>query len=483
MKRILIVALLLGVLTAKAQDITGSWLGTLPVNANVNLRLVFNISHNADSSYSASFDSPDQKAFNLNCGKTYRAKDSVFIDMPVINGSYKGKWNGQDGIIGIFKQNGRTLPLSLSRITPEQKMALSGPAEKVRPQTPKPPFNYYTEDVEYDNAAKTIHYGATFTRPNGAGKFPAVIIISGSGTQDRNGSMMNGHKPYWVLADYLTKNGIAVLRVDDRGAGKSSLGPDPAKLTSVDFSYDVENSLNYLESRQDVDKKHIGLIGHSEGGMIAPMVAVRRKDVSFIVLWAGPGVSGAKILAKQQAESLKLAGLSDEALAAYAVLNQHIMDTIALAPSVSVLDTMISAYFTRWKARQTPAVISATLATGNNLLGKDIFSIYNLFYTNAWLHFFVGYDPAPTLSRVKCPVLALAGAKDKQVDPEQNLSAIKAALIKGGNKDFEVTEIPNLNHLFQDADTGYWTEYESIDETVSPAAMKIISDWIKLHTK
>jgi len=294
---------------------------------------------------------------------------------------------------------------------------------------------------------------------------------------------MNGHKPYWVLADYLTKNGIAVLRVDDRGAGKSSVGPDINNKTTLDFSYDVETSLNYLETRMDVDKKHIGLIGHSEGGEIAPMVAARRKDVNFIVLWAGPGVSGAKVLAKQQIAAIKLAGLNDDALAAYAVLNQHILDTIAFAPSVSVLDTMISGYFTQWKAQQTPEVLKAALVNGNNILGKDILSIYNSFYTNAWLHFFVTYDPAPTLSKVKCPVLALNGAKDKQVDPEQNLSAIKAALTKGGNKDFQVIEVPNLNHLFQDANTGYWTEYESIDETVSPAVMKIISDWIKLHTK
>lgn len=480
MKKLVLAALLLGTFTAKAQDIAGSWAGSLKVSAGISLHLVFNITHTGDT-YSATFDSPDQKVFNIGCGKTYLKGDSVVIDIPVINGNYKGLWNGRDSISGIYSQNGGKISLRLGHITAEQKIALSG--EKVRPQTPKPPFGYYSEDVEYDNADKTIHYGATFTRPNGAGKYPAVIIISGSGTQDRNGSMMNGHKPYWVLADYLTKNGIAVLRVDDRGAGKSTLGPDPMKLTSVDFSHDVENSLNYLESRPDVNRAHIGLIGHSEGGAIAPMVAVRRSDVSFIVLLAGPGVSGAQIIAMQGDGGLRLQGLNEGTIAAFHDLNQHMLDMVATAPNIAVLDSSIATYYRQWKAKQHKSTLDSLNLNNDAVLQQGLFPQENKLYSQAWMHFFLAYNPATALSKVTCPVLALNGSKDKQVDARQNLTAIKEILTQSGNKDFKTIEIPNVNHLFQDANTGYWNEYESIDETMSPAAMKIISDWIKLHTK
>jgi uncharacterized protein len=480
MRKLLIAALLIGTFAAKAQDIAGSWAGPINVAAGINLHLVFNITHTGDT-YSATFDSPDQKVFNIPCGKTTLTKDSVFIDIPRIRGNYKGAWNGKDSISGSFSQGSRTMQLNVGRITTTQKAALN--EGKVRPQTPKPPYGYYSEDVEYDNADKTLHYGATFTRPDGEGKYPAVIIITGSGPQDRDGTMMNGHKPYWVLADYLTKNGIAVLRVDDRGVGKSTLGPNPAALTTVDFSHDVENSLNYLESRPDVDKAHIGLVGHSEGGAIAPMVAARRSDVSFIVLWAGPGVTGAQIIAKQGVEAMQMQGLNAGTLVAFNDLNEHMLNMIATAPNVAVLDTSIATYYRQWKARQRQGTLDSLHYNSDAALQQELIPQENGLYKNAWMRFFLGYDPATALSKVKCPVLALNGAKDKQVDPQQNLAAIKEILTQSGNKDFKVVEIPNLNHLFQDANTGSWTEYESIDETVSPVAMKIISDWIKLHTK
>lgn len=482
MKKLIVAALLMGSFAAKAQDIAGNWAGSLKVSAGISLHLVFNIKQSGDT-YSASFDSPDQKVFNIGCGKTTLTKDSIFIEIPVLNGGYKGAWNGKDSISGIYRQNGGKLPLNLGRITAQQKAALSTTNEKVRPQTPKPPYGYFSEDVEYDNADKTLHYGATFTRPDGVGKYPAVIIISGSGTQDRNGDMLNGHKPYWVLADYLTKNGIAVLRVDDRGAGKSSLGPDPLKVTTIDFSHDVENSLNYLESRRDVDRAHIGLIGHSEGGAIAPMVAARRNDVSFIVLMAGPGVPGAQIIAMQGDGGLHLQKFNDGTIAAFHDLNQHMLNMVATAPDVAVLDSSIATYFRQWKARQQKSTLDSLRLADNNVLQQGLFPQENALYNQAWMRYFLGYDPAVALSKVTCPVLAVNGAKDKQVDAAQNLTAIKEILTRSGNRDFKTVAIPNLNHLFQDAGTGYWNEYESIDETMSPVVMKIISDWIKIHTK
>jgi len=460
----------------KAQDITGSWLGGLQIHG-ITLHLVFNVRKTSDTGYTATFDSPDQKAFGIACNTVYFKKDSVAIGVITIGGGYNGHWDGKDSISGTFKQGSRGFPIGLKRMTAAQKAALS--QNVVRAQTPKAPFGYYSEDVEYDNADKSLHYGATFTRPNGDGKYPAVIIISGSGTQDRNGTML-GHQPYWVLADYLTKNGIAVLRVDDRGAGKSSLGPDIKNRTSLDFSYDVETSLNYLETRVDVDKKHLGLIGHSEGGEIAPMVAARRKDVIFIVLWAGPALMGAQISTEQSALELKQNGVDSLSVAAASQLNLKILGLFTSATQ-EILDQKIPPVFEAWKKEQSPKTLAAlNIGSGS---GNDIAKTYDSSYNNGWIRFFMTYDPAPTLAKVKCPVLAINGEKDTQVIAAENLSRIKEVLTKSGNKDFEVKAIPGLNHLMQTAHTGYVSEYESLPETMSPVAMNIISEWIKLHTK
>lgn len=461
----------------KAQDITGSWAGAISVGG-VKLHLVFNIKKTSDTGYSSTFDSPDQKAFGIACSSTYVKKDSLFIGMAIIKGGYKGLFAGNDSVSGVFTQGPGKRPLGIKKITDAEKASLS--ADKVRPQTPKQPYGYYSEEVEYDNADKSLHYGATFTRPDGDRKYPAVIIISGSGTQDRNGTMM-GHQPYWVLADYLTKNGIAVLRVDDRGAGKSSLGPDINQKTSVDFSYDVEASLNYLETRPDVNKKHLGLIGHSEGGMIAPMVAARRKDVSFIVLWGGPGVSGAQILAEQSARALKERGVDSVSVAAYKKLHFSILSLFAMSATQADLDQQIPPVVEAWKKDQTQKTLDALNIPNTTM--DNILKNYDGLYDSGWLRFFISYDPAIALSKVKCPVLAVTGEKDTQVNAAENLGRIKEVLTKSGNKDFEVKAIPGVNHLFQTAKTGDVSEYEQITETMSPVAMNIICSWIKIHVK
>jgi dienelactone hydrolase len=479
MKKLLIaVVALCGLNSLKAQDIAGSWMGLIPAGA-VKLHLVFNIKKTSDTSYTATFDSPDQKAFGIACSKTYLKKDSIFIDIAIINGGYKGLWDGKGGITGVYHQRGGTMGLNLKAITEAEKADLS--KDPVRAQTPKKPYGYYTEDVEYDNADKSLHYGATFTRPDGPGKYPAVIIISGSGTQDRDGTIF-GHKLYWVVADYLTKNGIAVLRVDDRGAGKSTMG-DLKNATSRDLSYDVETSLNYLETRIDVDKKHLGLIGHSEGGMIAPMVAARRKDVSFIVLWAGSLVGGEQINIEQNAYALSKRGIDSISVNAFKELHKQILDLFTAVADESALNQKITPVFDAWKKAQTQKTLDALYVKDNSIIGNDIFKIYDGLYDMPWMRYFITYKPEEDLSKVKCAVLAVNGEKDTQVDAKTNLAAVKAILTKNGNKDFEVKALPGLNHLLQTAGTGDLSEYEKIDETISPVALNFISDWIKLHIK
>jgi hypothetical protein len=474
----IVVACIFAFVEVKAQDITGSWVGSITVGGT-NLHLVFNIKKTADTSYSSTFDSPDQKAFGIPCDKTFLKKDSLFVGIATIGGGYTGVWDEKDGISGTYKQGGGKIALALKRISEADKADLG--KDLVRPQTPKPPFPYYSEDVEYDNANKSLHYGATFTRPNGDGKYPAVIIISGSGTQDRDGTMMKGHKPYWVLADYLSRNGIAVLRVDDRGAGKSSLGDSINNKTSLDFSYDVETSLNYLGTRTDVDKKHLGLIGHSEGGMIAPMVAARRKDVNFIVLWGGPVVGGATILAEQYANSLVQQGVDTGAVNSFEKVHLQILKMFATSPDKKTFDTSAMKAFNTWEKAQPQKTLDALNVHGD--MTPKILKLYNSMYEAPWIHYFVSYDPEKDLSKVKCAVLAIIGEKDTQVNAAENLAATKRILTAAGNKNVEVKALPGLNHLLQTAGTGQVDEYSEIQETMSPMAMKIISDWIKLQTK
>ncbi len=482
MKKILLLIILLAAFSSqlKAQGITGSWLGSIAVSG-INLRLAFNIKKTGDTVYSSTFDSPDQKAFGIPASKTYEKNDSVYIEIAAAGIHFKGALTPKHELFGTFKQGSASFPLEMRYLTSQQSAELA--KDPLRPQTPKPPYGYYSEDVSYKNAKDTsLYYGATFTRPNGKGKYPAVVIISGSGTQDRDGTLF-GHKLYLVLADYLTKNGIAVLRIDDRGAGKSSLGKDFRNATSLDFSYDVETSLNYLETRDDVDKKHLGLIGHSEGGIIAPMVAARRRDVSFIILWGAPAIGGIKTLDDQNYYGLRKAGIDSLSAMAFVDLGKQIFEQFKVAVSTKELDKKIITIFTDWKLKESPLVLSALKVNNSSIIGKDILSLYNGLYSLPWMRFFLNYNPSSDLGKIKCPVLAVNGKLDTQVDARDNLSVITQILTKSGNRNFETVAIPGLNHLLQPALTGDFSEYAKIDTTMSPVAMDIICRWIKLHAK
>ena len=326
----------------------------------------------------------------------------------------------------------------------------------------------------YKNADSSLQYGATFTKPAQGSNFPTVIIISGSGTQDRDGTMF-GHKTYAVLADLLTKQGIAVLRVDDRGAGKSSLGPNPSKITSVDFAGDVNNSIQYLLSRSDVDKKKIGLIGHSEGGMIAPMVAVNNKQVAFIVLLAGPGQKGLEIWNFQMKRSFESVNLSasDKALADSLIINMNAPFT--KYTDFSKVESEMKLAYANWKR-----LVSDDLEKKLFFISPQagMLAMAKQFQGGLeWLNYFLNYQPSTNLEKLKIPVLALNGTFDIQVTSDENLSAIEAALKKGKNKKYEVHALPNLNHLFQTAKTKVQT-YDTIDETFSPEAANLVGAWI-----
>ncbi len=434
---------------AKPSDIDGAWMGTLDLGA-VRLRVVFHIV-NTEDGLIATLDSPDQGQKGMPTTSVTRDGANLKIEAKGIGGVFEGKIAVDLSLIdGSFTQMGATHPLLLKRVKDQAELELK------RPQNPAQPFPYRSEEVTYDNKAQNVTLAATITIPEGKGPFPAVVLITGSGPQDRDESLM-GHKPFLVLSDYLTRHGIAVLRADDRGTGKST--GVFANATTADFATDVEAGVVYLKTRPEVDSRKIGLIGHSEGGLIAPMIAARNKDVAYIVMMAGTGVPGDQVLVAQ-GEAIEVASGKDPAEASLNAAKEKAM--LAMVESEKDDATLQK----ELKQKMTGTVPDAQI-------GMAIQQV-----TSPWMRFFLTYDPAIALRKVSCPVLAINGSLDKQVLPTQNLPAIRKALEESGNKHVEVDELPGLNHLFQTATTGSPTEYAQIEETMSPVALEKMSTWI-----
>ncbi len=347
-----------------------------------------------------------------------------------------------------------------------------------RPQTPKPPYSYNSDSVEYDNTDKTIHYGATFTYPKTGGPFITLLMITGSGLQDRDETIFN-HKPFAVIADYLTKKGYAVLRVDDRQKGKST--GDVNNATSEDFANDVLTSFNYLLQRKEVDKNKIGLIGHSEGGFIAPLVYTKNHQVAFIISLAGTGVSGDKILLKQQTDPVKNL-ISEASFNAYYTLTKNTLQIIHDNATLddSIILNKIKILYADWKKPLPDSVLKPLHA---DIATPEMYAMQIKQELIPWLKYFIATDPAQFWDKVKCPVLALNGEKDIQVDANENIPAIKAALEKAGNKNITAKIFPGLNHLFQHCITCTVQEYGEIEETVAPEALQEIGNWLDNNIK
>ena len=442
------------------EKITGIWLGKLAVSG-IELRIVFRI-HEDNGILKAVMESPDQGANNISVDTVVFTNDTLRLEVPSVRGFYEGRVDEAfTSVKGKWYQNGAAFDLQLTKT---DKLNLTESNDE-----PKPPFPYNSEDVAYKNKENKITLAGTFTFPKKAGPFPTVLLIPGSGKQNRDEELL-GHKPFLVLADYLTRRGVAVLRVDDRGVGGSTGSFTGA--TTADFAGDVLAGVEYLKTRKEVNKKEIGLIGHSEGGLIAPMVAAKTKDVAFIVLMAGPGVSGDTILYMQTKLIEKAVGSSEEEAERVANINYKMYQVVKNGKDSSETVEKLRGLFDRFYS-------GLSKARKEQIGNPDIqFIRVEKTLMNPWFKFFLKYNPEPVLEKVKCPVLAINGTKDLQVPYKENLTAIKMALKKGGNKNFEIKELPGLNHLFQTATTGSPLEYARIKETIAPEALKTIGDWI-----
>ena len=461
---ILITALSILSKGAETEGIEGVWTGTLKLSV-AELRVVFKISANRNGTLAATMDSPDQGAEDIAVNKVTFENGRLYLESKAVQGAYEGQIKEDGSIEGKWQKGGLSSPLLLKRTDEAPKLH--------RPQEPKKPYPYIEEEVTYENEEAGIKLAGTLTLPRSEGPSPAVILITGSGGQDRNETVF-GHRPFLVLADYLTRKGIAVLRVDDRGVGGST--GNLLESTIEDFAGDVLAGINYLMSRKEINPEKIGLIGHSEGGDIAPIAAVRSSDVAFIVLMAGTGLDLEESMYLQSDLILKTVGASDEVLALQRASSEQIFEILKHEKDHTVAERKIRDIMTNFLgklSKKEKDALGASEATIEIQL-KALFS--------RWFRFFLTYDPKPTLMKVKCPVLAINGQLDLQVPPKENLSAIEEALKIGGNTNYTIQELPNHNHLFQRAQTGAISEYAKIEETISPIALEVIKKWILKQT-
>ncbi len=455
-KSLLFPVFMICALSAGAQDMTGTWSGTARIGA-ASLRLVFHLTETGGT-----MDSPDQGAVGIPITTAAFARDTLRMSIAPLGFSYTGvlKRGESDRVEGSFTQMGQTFRLDLTRAE-----AGADAARLNRPQEPRPPFPYRAEDVTFRNEAAGIRLAGTLTMPSGGTGFPAVVLLTGSGPQNRDEEIM-GHRPFLVLADHLTRRGIAVLRFDDRGVGGSGPGSDAD--TSADFATDAVAALDYLLTRPEIDHARTGLAGHSEGSGQAFMVAAEHPEkVAFIVSMAGPGVNGEEISVMQTGDIAATQGAPAQTIPAIMAKQRRDLALILGNTPEFVEENLDS--------------LAAQIVPGFAALPDDAKNALraNLRATNLpWWRFFASHDPAEDIAKVKCPVLALGGSKDVQVRSRVNLAAIRTALEAGGNKQLTEREYPGLNHLFQTAETGAVSEYGQIEETISPQVLEEIADWI-----
>ncbi|MEY3238389.1 MAG: hypothetical protein RI883_2490 [Bacteroidota bacterium] len=464
-KSLLFIITFLCTFNSFSQEITGQWNGLLKIQG-IQLRLVFNISK-TETGLTSTMDSPDQGAKDIPTTSTLFENNILTIKIENAKIEYIGTLGSDNKISGTFSQAGQSLPMDLSH----DKIEI---AEAKRSQNPIEPYPYYSEEVTFKKKKAGVTLSGTLTLPKKEGNYPVVILISGSGPQNRDEELM-GHKPFLILSDYLTRNGIGVLRYDDRGTASST--GDFKTATTQDFASDVQAAVAFLMTKKGINKKKIGLAGHSEGGIIAPIVAAKSKNVAFIVLLAGTGIPGDELLLLQQELIGRVSGESEENLQLGRKENTQLFDIIKKSDDQEQIKKDLTIYMLA-SLKENPDPAKPEGVSDEEYVKYTIEQI-----ATPWMIYFIKYNPAIILEKVKCPVLAINGSKDLQVPPKENLTAIQSALTKGGNNNVTAKELPNLNHLFQECETGSPSEYAEIEQTFSPVAMELVLSWINEQVK
>jgi len=457
---IITICLLFLTLTIFSQNITGIWNGAIEVSKGKKINFIFNIQKDGKA-YQTTIDIPTQRINGIKAIKTTVKGDSLIVDLSNVGMNYSGKLNAEHTLVNDKMIEGlNSFNLNLSR------NIISETPKSNRPQEPVKPYSYIEEKVNFVNKNANITLAGTFTRPKENKKYPVAILISGSGPQDRD-ETISQHKPFLVLADYLTKHGIAVLRYDDRGFGKST--GNHLDATTYDFALDVISAMDYLKTRDDINTNKIGLIGHSEGGIIAPLAANNTNGVAFIISLAGTGISGTE-LSVIQSKEMRPFPVPDET--AYEKAIREAIEIAKQDKDVSEIKPELKAHY-----NETIAPILKNLGVPDGKINEIIMSLVAM-RTTKWVRYFYDYNPVDEYEKVNCPVLSLNGSLDTQVEAKINQDGLREALVKGKNKDYEIIEFEGLNHLFQNAKTGKMDEYSDIEETFSPKVLNLISNWI-----
>lgn len=457
----------LGLQSSKAQEkFLAGWEGKLE---QAGLTLVFHFEKDATGAFLAKMDSPDQGAYGIKMDQVTLTENTVFTELKQYGLSYKGTLINDSTIDGSLTQ-GATFPFKLTRVR-------SGSVTlKEKPQTPVAPFPYETEEVTFNSISPNVTLSGTITKPSGnTSTYPAIILISGSGPQNRDEQIGN-HKPFAVIADYFTRNGYLVLRFDDRGVGKST--GVFSNATSADFAKDVEGAVQFLLNRNDVNTKQLGLIGHSEGGMIAPMVAAARKDIAFLILLAGPGIPVQEMMAEQNTALFRNAGVDSVQANLYGNMYRQITHTILHTNEPAQLQPQLVALIQKHVSGMDKRFVSLlNLHTPDNVnaYAKNMAEEMN----EPWMRYFLQYDPQPVLKKVRAHILALNGEKDIQVLATSNINGIETSLKKGVAHSYQTVILPGLNHLFQHCTSCNVQEYMQLEETFSDKALKEMHQWLK----
>lgn len=464
MKKLFTLFALIITATLSAQDITGTWHSLLKFPGG-QLRIDINIS-NIGNGYAVTFDSPDQGAKGIPTEQV-TFKDNVLTwAIPQAGIRYSGKFEN-NAIKGTFTQGDGSLPLEFSREAVKVVV-------KKKPQEPVAPFPYKSEDVTFKNATANVTLAGTLTTPNTAGPHPAVILLTGSGAQNRDEEIL-GHKPFMVLADYLTRNGFAVLRYDDRGIAEST--GDFATATTADFATDAQAAFTYLKTRKEINGKKIGFAGHSEGGSVAAMAAAANPEVAYIVLIAGSILPGDQQMLLQNYILGKANGMPETELTKLGAINRKVYDVIKQEADLAIMKTKIAAVM---NADLKPILLKQGITEPDI---AQYIEVQSRELASPWYSAFIKGNPGAALEKVKCPVLAINGSNDLQVEAKANLAAVEKAAVKAGNKNVKVMELQGLNHLMQESKTGKPAEYGDLEQTFSPVALEAIGSWLKTVSK
>jgi hypothetical protein len=456
-----LMALVMAAAQPGEEALPGWWQGQLSAEAG-GFRFALHLTRGDDGRLAGALDSVDQGVDGIPLADLSFADGQLGFRVTIGEGRFRGRLaaDGQS-LAGTLSSHGADLALTFKRA--------AGPLPRLRPQEPSGDLPYQALEVSVPvPAAPGVKLAGTLTVPPGPGRFPAAVLIAGSGPTNRDESVFT-HRPFLVLADHLTRHGIAVLRYDKRGIAGSS--GDYASATLFDLAADAEAAARWLRDQPQIAGDRVGLIGHSEGGLVAPLVAARVPEVAYLVLLAGPAVIGSEVLIHQNVLMHRLAGFSPAALARLESAQRAVLRAAAAGGSPAGrrerLRPLVRNLLAAEGAPDDPALVDKATAQVNT----------------PWMQAFISYDPAPALRRVRCPTLALWGDLDMQVDPAQNLPALVAAFESGGLRDYTVTKVPRVNHLLQPATTGNVDEYARTSVTILPDILEQVRDWILRQTR